>query len=193
MSIRAARPGEIPAVGHLIAVSFNDLAANAYLVPPLADRVPVLAEFFTLLTEQAARVDVVDGPDGLAATAVWFDNTTEQPDPPEYDKRLAALAGPYRAHFDALDELFAAHHPHPPHWHLAFLAVHPDRQGEGIGGELMRRTHDELDRDGVPAYLEATNADNVRLYRRYGYRDLDPAEMSLPDGTPFFRMWRDGS
>ena len=54
----------------------------------------------------------------------------------------------------------------------------------------MRRTLAELDRSGVPAYLEATNADNVRLYRRAGYRDMDPFEVYLPDGTPFFRMWR---
>ncbi len=54
----------------------------------------------------------------------------------------------------------------------------------------MKRTHDELDRGGVPAYLEATNENNVRLYRRHGYVDMDPFEMLLPDGTPFFRMWR---
>ena len=192
-TIRPALDEEIPAVGELIAVSFNELGANVYLVPPLADRVPVMADFFTLLTEVAAghgRVDVVDGADGPAATAVWFDYTKPVPEPAEFDKRLAALAGPYRAHFDALGELFATHHPHEPHWHLSFLAVHPSRQGAGLGGALMRRTHAELDRAGVPAYLEATNDDNVRLYRRAGYRDLDPFEIYLPDGTPFFRMWR---
>ena len=180
-------------MGELIAVSFNDLGANIYLVPPLVDRVPVLADFFTLLTEVAAehgRVDVIDGTDGLAATAVWFDYTRPVPEPDEFDKRLAALAGPYRSRFDAVGELLAAHHPHEPHWHLAFLAVHPSRQGAGLGGALMRRTHAELDRAGVPTYLEATNDDNVRLYRGVGYRDQDPFEVYLPDGTPFFRMWR---
>jgi ribosomal protein S18 acetylase RimI-like enzyme len=54
----------------------------------------------------------------------------------------------------------------------------------------MKRTHDELDAGGVPAYLEATNENNVRLYRRTGYVDMEPFEMLLPDGTPFFRMWR---
>ena len=53
----------------------------------------------------------------------------------------------------------------------------------------MRRTHDELKEAGVPVYLEATNENNVRLYRRTGYVDMDPFEMLLPDGTPFFRMW----
>ena len=192
-TIRPALAAEIPAVGELIAVSFNELDANIYLVPPLVDRVPVLADFFTLLTEVAAehgRVDVIDGTDGPAATAVWFDYTRPVPEPDEFGERLAALAGPYRSRFDAVGELFAAHHPHEPHWHLSFLAVHPSRQGAGLGGALMRRTHAELDRAGVPTYLEATNDDNVRLYRRAGYRDQDPFEVYLPDGTPFFRMWR---
>jgi ribosomal protein S18 acetylase RimI-like enzyme len=192
-TIRPALAAEIPAVGELVAVSFNELGANVYLVPPPLDRVPVLARFFTLFTEVAAehgRVDVIDGFDGLAATAVWFDYTHPIPEPADYEKRLAALAGPYGPHFEALGELFATHHPHEPHWHLAFLAVHPSRQGAGLGGALMRRTHAELDRAGVPAYLEATNEDNIRLYRRAGYRDMDPFGIHLPDGTPFFRMWR---
>jgi ribosomal protein S18 acetylase RimI-like enzyme len=194
VTIRPARPEEVPAVGELIAVAFDDLAANRYLVPPPAERVPVMAGFFALLTEVAAehgRVDVVDGPAGPAATAVWFDYTAEMPEPAGYEARLAALAGPYRPRFDALDRLFTEHHPHPPHWHLAFLAVAPASQGDGLGGALMRRTHDELDRSGVPAYLEATNEDNIRLYRRHGYTEMAPFEINLPDGAPFFRMWRD--
>ena len=193
--IRPARADEIPAVGHLISHSFFELDANKYLVPPLDDRLPVLADFFTLLTENAhtyGRVDVIDQPsgEGLAATAVWFDNTRDNPGPDQYDERLRSLTGVYHERFAALDELFEKHHPEGPHWHLAFLAVHPDHQEHGLGSRLMRRTHDELDASGVPAYLEATNQNNVRLYRRSGYADMDPFEMYLPDGTPFFRMWR---
>jgi ribosomal protein S18 acetylase RimI-like enzyme len=196
-AIRPAREDELAAVGALVALSFNDLDANAYLVPPLADRLRVMGDFFTLYTEHAfrhGRVDVIDGRSGgLDATAVWFDRTAEMPEPPEYGSRLAALSGQYLGHFDALDELFDKHHPVEPHWHLAFLAVHPDQQHRGLGGALMSRTHDELDRAGVPEYLEATNENNIRLYRRYDYRDMIPFDILLPDGTPFYRMWRPAS
>ncbi|GAA2629347.1 GNAT family N-acetyltransferase [Paractinoplanes durhamensis] len=193
--IRPAREDELATVGALISQSFFHLGACVYLVPPVEDRLKVHNDYFTLLTEHAhnyGRVDVIDDPsgDGLAATAVWFDYTREAPDPPNYDERLQGLAGEYLDRFQALDELFAAHHPHDPHWHLAFLAVHPDRQAHGLGGKLMARTHDELDAAGVPQYLEATNENNVRLYRRTGYVDMQPFEMPLPDGTNFFRMWR---
>ncbi|MET0423447.1 MAG: GNAT family N-acetyltransferase [Actinoplanes sp.] len=193
--IRPAREDEIPAVGQLISHSFFHLDANAYLVPPLDDRLPVMADFFTLYSEHAftyGRIDVIDNPagDGYAAVAVWFDNTAEAPAPENYEQRLSDLAGGYLDRFVALDELFDKHHPTDPHWHLAFLAVHPDHQDHGLGSLLMKKTHDELDEAGVPAYLEATNANNVRLYRRRGYADMEPFEMLLPDGTAFFRMWR---
>lgn len=193
--IRPARQDEIPAIGHLISYSFNDLPQNAYLVPPLDDRIRVMADFFTLYTEHAfkyGRIDVIDNPDGegLIGTAVWFDNTKDAPEPEAYGERLAELAQQYLERFVALDVLFEKNHPTDPHWHLAFLAIHPEHQHHGLGSHLMKVVHDELDRDGVAAYLEATNENNVRLYRRTGYADMDPFEMLLPDGTPFFRMWR---
>lgn len=193
--IRPAREDELAAVGHLISYAFRELAACAYLVPAPDELVPVMAGYFGLLTEHAhkyGRVDVIDHPDGAGpvAAAVWFDLTSEAPAPERYDERLSALAGDFLDRFQALDELFEKHHPTDPHWHLAFLAVHPDHQDHGLGSRLMKRTHDELDQAGVPAYLEATNQNNVRLYRRHGYVDMDPFEMPLPDGTPFFRMWR---
>jgi ribosomal protein S18 acetylase RimI-like enzyme len=193
-AIRPARQDEIPAVGALVALSFNDLDANAYLVPPLADRLRVMGDFFTLYTEHAfthGRIDVIDAEGGgLEAVAVWFDRTQDMPEPAEYGSRLATLSGQYLGHFDALDELFDKHHPVEPHWHLAFLAVHPDHQHRGLGSALMDLVHDEMDRAGVPEYLEATNQDNLRLYRRHGYQDMIPFDILLPDGTPFYRMWR---
>jgi len=189
--IRPATPAEIPAVGRLIALSFDHLPQNRSLVPDERDRLRVMGDFFTFLTESApgsGRVDVIgDAAGGLAATAVWFDRTREMPEIDGYEHRLGALTGRYLPNFEALDELFEKHHPEEPHWHLAFLAVHPDHQGAGLGSALMQHTHDRI---GVPAYLEATNEDNVRLYERHGYQRMSPFDIRLPDNTPFFRMWR---
>ncbi len=191
--IRPATEAELPAVGALIALSFDELEQNRSLVPDPAARLRVMGDFFTLLTEHAplcGKVDVIDDPagGGLAAAAVWFDRTVAMPEIPHYEDRLAALAGQWLPHFHALDELFDKHHPVDPHWHLAFLAVHPGHQGRGLGGALMDSTHQDL--GGVAAYLEATNEDTIRLYRRYGYADMMPFDIRLPDDTPFYRMWR---
>jgi ribosomal protein S18 acetylase RimI-like enzyme len=191
-TIRPARESELTDVGRLVALSFDDLEQNRSLVPDPSARLRVMGDFFTMLTVHAplcGKVDVIDAPDGsLAAAAVWFDRTREMPEIPDYDERLAALAGEWLPNFEALDEVFDKHHPVDPHWHLAFLAVHPSHQSHGLGGALMDSTHEDLGR--TPAYLEATNDNNIRLYRRHGYTEMLPFDIRLPDNTPFYRMWR---
>ncbi len=182
---------DVDAVADLIALSFNHLPACQYLVPKDSDRLLIMRDFFHLLTEHAAdgNGEVLLTADGTAA-AVWFDRTRELPEPRSYEKRLAYATGEYVDRFNALDQLFDEHHPGDEHWHLAFLAVHPTQWGNGIGSALMNHTHSRLDRDGIPAYLEATNDDNCRVYQRHGYQDMNPLGIHLPDGTPFYRMWR---
>jgi ribosomal protein S18 acetylase RimI-like enzyme len=191
-AIRPAAEAEFAEVGALIARSFHHLGPDTYLVPDPADRPAVMGRFFTMITEQAAqygRVDVVEGNGGLVAATVWFDRTRDIPRQPGFEDRVAELAGPYLANFAALD-ILDKHEPAEPHWLLQFMAVHPDYQNRGLGSALMRRTHAELDAAGIPQYLEATNEDNIRLYRRHGYTPMDPFDIHLPDGTPFYRMWR---
>ena len=55
--------------------------------------------------------------------------------------------------------------------HLAILAVRPDRQGHGTGSALLRAHHAGLDRDSIPAYLEASDLRTRRLYLAHGYAD----------------------
>ncbi|MFI5935150.1 GNAT family N-acetyltransferase [Actinoplanes sp. NPDC051494] len=190
-AIRPARPAELPAIAALIALAFDDLDQNRSLVPDDTDRLRVMTDFFALVTDAApaaGTIDVIPGPSGTpVAAAVWFDRTRTAAPDPAYEGRLAALAGPRLPAFQTLDRLLGEHHPAEPHWHLAFLAVHPDHRGSGLGTSLLHHTHARL---RVPAYLEATNEDNIRLYRRHGYRTLHPFAIHLPDGTPFYRMWR---
>ena len=193
-SLKLRRPAderEVGAVADLVARSFDHLAANHYLVADPAERLPRMREFFRIGTDHAANGhgEVVFTED-LTGAAVWFDRTRPSAEPVDYEQRLAAAGGDHLPRFLELDELLEAHHPEEPHWHLAFLAVDPAYWGQGIGGTLMRHTLDRLDDDGVPAYLEATNDDNRRLYRSHGFADLTPTEIHLGDGTPFYRMWR---
>jgi ribosomal protein S18 acetylase RimI-like enzyme len=185
----AADDADVAHAADVIARSFDHLGANQYLIPDDARRVPIMREFFHLLTEHAVRgagdVLLTDG-----AVAVWFDRTTEPGEPEGFEQRLAEAAGEHIERFHELDKLLETHRPSEPHWHLAFLAVEPGQWGQGRGSALMRHTHARLDQQGTAAYLEASNPDSQRLYRRHGYTDLDPTAIHLSDGTPFYRMWR---
>lgn len=81
------------------------------------------------------------------------------------------------------------HHPDDEnHFYLPFIGVAPEHQGRGIGSSLLTPILQTCDHDGVGAYLEATNHDNLRLYERHGFKVLD--EVVLPSGPPLWPMWR---
>ncbi|MGW0507421.1 GNAT family N-acetyltransferase [Micromonospora sp. NPDC003241] len=179
-------------VAERIAESFLVLDATRWLVPDEAKREAVLAGNFEIIVAHAMRHGLVFGTADRAGVAVWLPSVGEPLPPPEdYDARLAAACGEWTPRFVHLDELFAAHHPHRDHHHLALLAVRPDRQGQGVGSALLRHHHAWLDAHGVPAYLEASSEIGRDLYARHGYRVSEP--FRLPDDTPFWPMWREPS
>ncbi|WP_244940457.1 GNAT family N-acetyltransferase [Asanoa ferruginea] len=111
-------------------------------------------------------------------------------DDPDHDARLAEAAGDYFDRFLLKLKVTAERHPTEPHHHLAFLGVQPSRQGTGLGTALLDAYHRVLDASGTPAFLEATNERNSRLYVRHGYRAAEP--VYLPHGgPPMWPMWRD--
>ncbi|SCL24343.1 Acetyltransferase (GNAT) family protein [Micromonospora rhizosphaerae] len=183
-------PAETRAVAERIAGAFRVLDVTRWLVPDEAKREAVLADNFEILVDHAMRHGMVHGTADRAAIAVWFPQIGEPAPPPaDYDARLAAACGEWTPRFQHLDELFETHHPHADHHHLAFLAVAPERQGQGLGSVLLRHHHALLDAGGVPAYLEASSERSRDLYARHGYRVAEP--FRLPDDTPFYPMWRD--
>lgn len=190
--ILRAEPEHAEAVSALVAEAFLPLAPTTWLVPDPAERRRRLEANFLILVEHAFTYGHVELAGDHSAAAVWFhqEGDTEVPPPPGYDERLATAAGPHLARFQALDDAFAAHHPHGRHHHLAFLAVREDRQGNRLGSNLLRSHHRRLDRAGIPAYLEASSTRARDLYLRHGYR-LHGEPFHLPDGPPFWPMWRE--
>ena len=66
-------------------------------------------------------------------------------------------------------EIQGAMHLHEPHWYLPMIGVSPEHQGKGYGSQLLRHALAIADRDGLPAFLEATTPDSRRLYERHGF------------------------
>jgi GNAT superfamily N-acetyltransferase len=79
-------------------------------------------------------------------------------------------------------------HPKEPHWYLMAVGVVPDAQGQGRGARLLEPVLRRCDADHVPAYLEASTADNARLYERLGFEAREEVE-ALP-GVRVRPMWR---
>ena len=80
-------------------------------------------------------------------------------------------------------------HPREPHWYLFAVGVVPEATGERRGSALLEPVLERCDADGVSAYLEASTADNARLYERLGFERRKEIEM-LP-GIRVRPMWRE--
>jgi ribosomal protein S18 acetylase RimI-like enzyme len=82
---------------------------------------------------------------------------------------------PLRTTWRALCILSAMSRVHlkEPHWYLQTLAVHPDRQRQGVGSFLIGPTLECADRDTLPVYLETTKEANVAYYRRFGFQVVE--------------------
>jgi GNAT superfamily N-acetyltransferase len=88
----------------------------------------------------------------------------------------------------AFFEQMAEHHPTGAHWYLPFIGVEPTRQGRGLGSRLLDWGLARADRDGVPAYLEASSPRNRALYERHGF--VATAEVQAGDSPPMWPMHR---
>lgn len=80
-------------------------------------------------------------------------------------------------------------HPQEPHWYLPLIGVDPLWQGRGYGRMLMEHVLHSCDRDGHPAYLEATSPTNRRFYERHGFRTI--GEIRSAGSPPMFPMLRE--
>jgi GNAT superfamily N-acetyltransferase len=76
-----------------------------------------------------------------------------------------------------------------PHWYLWALGVEPGRQGQGIGGALLRPVLDRADEDGIACYLETQTEPNVRFYERRGFTVIEDGPVP-GHGVPFWTMVR---
>jgi GNAT superfamily N-acetyltransferase len=87
--------------------------------------------------------------------------------------------------FDQMDEL----HPTADVWYLPLMGVDLPAQGRGLGSALLRHVLTSCDRDGLPAYLEATNPRNRDLYARHGFNVVEVIQAG--SSPPMWAMLRE--
>lgn len=195
--IDRATEEDLPAIVVTLAVGFHDGDFADWLIPDPGRRSAVYPEYFRILAEHALDTGWIDIAGDGDAVAIWHDvpgHPAKAAPIADYQRRLAAAVGDALPRFQALDDAMEARHPSGPHHYLGHLAVRPHRRREGLGSALLRHHHRHLDRYRISAYLEATGADNQRLYQRHGYQKHLPYPIApgAPDVRPMWRRPRAG-
>ena len=183
--VTQAGPADAAVLSLVIADAFHDLPPAHWLIADPRARRKIFPAYFRIFVDHAMAAGTVHTTTDRTGVALWLPVSTDGPRTPgdNYDDRLAEVTGPWTGRFQAFDADLNRHHPtETAHHHLAMLAVHPDKQGQGIGTALLRAHHATLDQTGTPAYLEASSPRNRALYLYHGYVDSGP--FHLPDGGP---------
>ncbi|MET8828297.1 GNAT family N-acetyltransferase [Streptomyces sp. NPDC004610] len=194
VAIRTAGEGDREQVVRLLDSAFRDDPVSNWVFP--GDALPRahhrLMGAFTDIVLADGRIDLLEDGTGCA---LWLSVPVgaEGHEEGEDDAvRLREVVDPGNPRVEQIARLTAGIHPGGrAHEYLWMVGVAPERQGEGLGGLLIGAVLDRCDRDGTPAYLEASSARSRGLYGRLGFEPLG-APLELPDGGPsMWPMWRE--
>jgi len=198
-AIRTAGERDRELVVRLLDEAFQDDPVSGWVFPSEAYRRAThgkLMAVFTDIVLAEGRVHLTD--DGTAC-ALWLsmpaddhdDKGEEIGEDADGPARLREVVDPGNERVELIGRLTDAVHPTGrAHEYLWMIGVRPDRQGEGLGTALIQRVLDRCDREGLPAYLEASNARSRTLYERLGFVFTGRA-VDLPDGPQMWPMWRE--
>ncbi|MET9830478.1 GNAT family N-acetyltransferase [Streptomyces sp. NPDC006385] len=192
VAIRTAGEADRELVVRLLDAAFQDDPVSGWVFPGEEHRRtthPLLMAAFTDIVLTVGRIDVTE--DGTAC-ALWMSVPADAHDQDdEGPARLREAIDPENERVELIGRLTARIHPvGRAHEYLWMIAAAPEHQGEGLGTALIASVLDRCDREGLPAYLEASSARSRKLYERLGFELLD-RPLDLPDGPQMWPMWRE--
>jgi len=192
-AVRRSTAGDRPAVVRTLARAFFDDPVMRWLFPRHEGRGAILEAFFDVSLGIYLRHDETYVHGDCAGAALWAPPGAwklRTADILRSAPRLIPVMRTKLVRGLRVMTYVERHHPTDPHFYLAVLGTDPEHQNRGIGSVLLRSMTERCDREGLPAYLEASSEDSKRLYERHGFRVTK--ELPLPpDGPPVWLMWRD--
>jgi GNAT superfamily N-acetyltransferase len=197
--VRAASRDEAAMLGEVLADAFAEDPVFAWLIPPeVRSREDRLRTFFTSMSRGYLRQGkpcYVTG--DASAAALWAAPGSWSMPLSQIILEAAPSALAFRGRLlralrtqQQIERLHGGQSR--PHWYLGYLGTRHERQGQGLGTQMLREVLAPLDAQGVPAYLESSNERNVPLYERNGFRVVGELQ-ALGHGPTIWRMWREPS
>ena len=189
-TIRSATPADAPDLRTVCAHAYRDNPLMRWVLPDDATRADACAAWLGPSLDHhvaAGRVDVLTVDGAVVALAAWrlpVPVGTASPVAvtlPRPAGVLRALVGEPRATqvLQALGRT-ADLAPAAPGPYLNYLAVHPDHQGRGLGGLLLRHGLAGTSDAGGTAWLGTTDPRNLPFYERHGFATAGTVALDAP-------------
>lgn len=185
---RVATADHAQRLSDVLAHAFYEDPIFGWMMPDERSRLRRLRRFFAIeLTRVGLKLGQVWASEDLAGASIVMPPGAWRVPP-----RAALLLGTtFGLRLPRATRLLAAvesRHPRTAHYYFADIGVLPTMQGRGIGSALMRPTLELCDREGLPAYLEASSERSAALYERQGFRIT--SELRVASSPPLRLMLR---
>lgn len=191
-TMRTSARADLPRIADLLARAFADDPVVAWGLPRVHDRAHRSRRSFELIAELAHPKGHVYVDTRLRCASLWSPPGDLGPSPTQLLTHLPRLAAIYRARLPLVVAGLVTvqrRRPAQPHWYLSYLGTDPNHQGTGLGSAALAPVLERCDRDGTPAYLEASKPSLVPFYVRAGFEVVD--QLTLPAGPTVTAMWRE--
>ncbi|MEU0280118.1 GNAT family N-acetyltransferase [Streptomyces sp. NPDC006195] len=190
--IRRAGESDRATLVRLLEEAFDDDPVSCWVFPEKDHRRRVHGLFLGVFADVALAEGWVDILEDGTGMALWLRVPAGPPEgEDDTPARMRATADPDNERTELVGRLTGAIHPHDrAHAYLLMIAVSPVHQGRGLGRALIEPVLARCDREGLPAYLEASSERSRRLYERLGFT-FTGTTVDLPDGPPMWPMWRE--
>ncbi len=180
MKIIPMQPDQIPALSNMAAEAFLSAPVYRHLLPDADRRREFLRHFFHFRLVFGQRKGLAFTTPEQDAVSVWLPPEVRLRAPDYLSADLlrgirAAGVGTIRQmlSINAIGEGMERRHCPEPHWQLAPIAVSPERQGEGIGAQLLRHGLELVDLRQGSVFLDTQAQRTADYYRRFGFRAVE--------------------
>lgn len=202
VAIRTAGEDDRDTVVRLLDEAFQDDPVSGWVFPGEEYRRRTHHRLMGAFTDIVLADGWIDLTEDGAACALWLsvpgeEDASEEPgeepaeDAEDVPAQVREAVDPDNERVESIARLTEDIHPSgPAHAYLWMIGVAPERQGEGLGTALIASVLDRCDRDGLPAYLEASSERSKGLYERLGFACTGRV-LHLPDGPRMWPMWRE--
>ena len=168
-NIRAAMLADEPRVAELIVSAFETDPAARWMYPDIWDYRVHFAEFMRVFGGRAFASGTAHVLQDFAGAALWLPPGVSPDDEGVMAFIVDTTPKELQASLMAVFEEMSSYHPTEAHWHLPLIGVHPSHQRQGHGAALLRHALRTCDEQGLAAYLESSNPENIPLYERHGF------------------------
>jgi GNAT superfamily N-acetyltransferase len=195
IELRPTQRADVRPLSKVLARAFYDDPLMLYMLPDDKARSKALPPMFAALARHhflsRGGSEVASRGGQIGAATLWDPPGQRKSSRREEIRMLPTLAWYFRSRgkqTKALGKAMEEAHPEEPHWYLMVIGSDPTVRGKGYGQALMRSRLDRCDGEHAPAYLEASKAELIPYYQRFGFDQI--GEIQIPDGPNMWPMWR---